>query len=338
MALEIGQKPLGFRLFCKALLLLLFAATCSGAWAGSERMTRPSLDAVLRKLGYISLPMLRSESNSPYLVVGFGGKPRKFLLDTGCSLSRLDPLLGKKLKPVTETGITLKDSIREDFISPETVLLEELDFGPFKLANEPAELGTVNGSGEKVFDGILGGEFLRRHHCIVDCTDPRLYFRGTAPDAAISQALEQLLQKSQYIGAPLSNHWTVVMVNCRINDHPATLLVDTGASFTGISLDRASALDLTLLPTADRVAGLGAIGSVKLFAAKPKSLTFAGREMPLFQLHFSVADFSNWSRGNRSRLLEKIDGMLGSELLAANGALLDYATLTLWYQPGASKK
>ncbi len=320
------------------LVLLLWLATpnANAGSASTNRMARPSLDGLLVKLGYASLPLQRSEGNPPYVLVRYAGKERRFLLDTGCTLNIVDRALAKKLKPLDKSGVTLKDSIREHYDSSDTVVMGELDFGKVKVQNEPAEVMSPNSSGYKIYDGILGGEFLRRHHCVVDCTDPRLYLRTEKPDAAIAGALKSALHGSGYVEVPLTSAGTLVVADCRINDRPARLIVDTGASFTGISTSHAKRFDLTLMPTGLRLSGIGAIGDADAYAAKPRSLTFAGQEMPLLGLHISVADLSSWRVGEKGGVLENVDGMLGAELLAANGGVLVYSTLTLWYQSGTA--
>ena len=87
--------------------------------------------------------------------------------------------------------------------------------------------------GNRVAHGILGMDFLLRHHCLLDCSDLRLYVRPDKLEGTRKQALAASLTKSGYCVARLHPTRGLVLVcDARINDRGLVLLLDTGAFVT----------------------------------------------------------------------------------------------------------
>jgi predicted aspartyl protease len=116
-------------------------------------------------------------------------------------------------------------------------------------------------------------------------------------------------------------------VPAQVGGTPATLGLDTGAVRT--CFDRASAqrLELCTRQADDRAAGLGVGDQAVTYVALPE---FSIGPCCLPAVEAMVIDLSHVNQARRRRGDRSFDGLLGSDILVARAAVLDYGSLTLF--------
>lgn len=299
--------------------------------AKPDKQVRPTLEQLLKQLGFGVIPMERNEQNHLYVEARFGGKKRLLSVDTACTMTTLDKSVAKNLKTLKQLGASLKDPNLGVFDDPSIVMIEVLELGSIRLLNQPAGVMSLGLTFEH---GILGCDFLMRHWCLIDCMDRRLYVRGSALKADAQDVLERSLSQSGYHCARLSRTKALALTcDAKINAVPVKLLVDTGAPFTILDDEPAKRCGLSLDKTGAYVRGPGKIGDSRLLAARPKSLEIDGGELPSGDFAIGGAELARWDIGEKQSPLENVDGCLGAELLAMTGALIDFPHRKIWFAP-----
>jgi hypothetical protein len=310
----------------------LFLADPHPAFADKpSKQTRPALGNYLKKLGFGVIPLKRGEENHLYVEALLGGKTRLLGIDTGWTLTTLDKSVGKNLKMLREPGVRVEAPNPGKSDQPSIVLIDDLKLGSARFPNQPALVKPLH---PIACDGFLGCDFFIRHFCMIDCRDCRLYVRSEELKAAAQDALERSLRQSGYRGAQLDPTAALALTcDAKINAEPVKLLVDTGSSFTVLNDKPAIRCHLNWGETGMRIQGVGRIGSTKIWGARLKSFEIDGVEMPLRRLNIGRAEMARWSIGEKKSALETIDGVLGADLLAVSGALIDFRHRKLWFVP-----
>jgi predicted aspartyl protease len=140
--------------------------------------------------------------------------------------------------------------------------------------------------------------------------------------------LRTLLAARGYLAVELVQSKSALLeVPAQVAGSPATLYLDTGALKTCFDQASAQRLELCARQTEDRVYGLGAGDqsvshvAMEAFCVGPCSLP----EVDAMTIDFSHINNIRQKRGDRP-----VDGVLGSDILAARAVVLDYGTLTLY--------
>ncbi len=350
--------PVSIVLLCGSVIFTGLAA----AFASSPpRQTRPALEAFLKKLGYIAIPLERDRENHLIAKAQLSGKTRRLLIDTGCQITVLDSSVARQFKSLKELGGVLFDPnlTAVQVGDSSTVIIDELKFEVARFPNQPALANTHVRSALNV-DGVLGDDFFLRHFCLLDCTDMRLYARGGPLPAEARDALEQSLRQSGYHSArldpsraprppSLENDTSLpdlsrtpasllFICNASINGEPVRLLVDTGSVFSVLDekaaarcrLPRGSKHDLQITGITEKSR------NTRLYYSLPDSIQIDKTNFPLHGIYLGVANLSYWDVGARNTPVELADGFLGADLLAANEALIDFRACTLWFESAKS--
>ena len=138
--------------------------------------------------------------------------------------------------------------------------------------------------------------------------------------------------RSGYYDVELSQRFNLVLTcEAKVNDQPARLVVDTGAYWSCFDRTQISRLGLKPRQTQYRIVGVGKIGSHWLDVTKLKSLQVG--DLVLTDLEFGVADMKNWGLGENGQKSFDGQGVLGTEQLTRNEALIDCRRLKLWLRP-----
>ena len=138
-------------------------------------------------------------------------------------------------------------------------------------------------------------------------------------------SISEFLEDNGYTGVQLRptplGH---LELDATVNGHPARMMVDTGAGVTVI--DRASAKHWAVSGEssgATAVAGcVGDIGGVD--SATVRTLGLAGLE--LTDVDVKIMDPSQINAGLEQAKAQRIDGIIGSDLMVSRGAVIEYAT------------
>src|SRR5437773_7386674 len=99
-------RSLRLRQLLTAGLIVVPLVRCVGA----DKQFRPSLENYLKRLGYESVLLSRDEQNHLTIRGKLDGKGRRFVLDTGWSITTVDIGVARKLKKLGEAGGTLDDA------------------------------------------------------------------------------------------------------------------------------------------------------------------------------------------------------------------------------------
>jgi predicted aspartyl protease len=321
--------------------LLLILLVCPGPSSGQQK--GGGLEEYLKKLGYESVPLRRTQGDS-FLVDGqVGGSKCVFLVDTGwCRMTTLDTKAGRRFKTLSELGVTLEDSFLGPLTNSSIVLIDKLSLGPAQFLNQPAQVEKLQVDYISVpFDAALGYDFYLRNYCLVDCLERRLYFRGHPPTADQSRALAETLRQSGFVGVKMGTYRGFT-VEARVNNQPVGLLVDTGCAFS--LLDEARARSLGLQPVKHTstgsmipenvnfgMIGFGPIGRHNMWVTTLNQFEVGGRTWK--NIYFGVENLNPWRIEEFGTGPNAVHGLLGADTLTTSHALIDLGSGMLWFAP-----
>ena len=299
-----------------------------GVEPGGGASAPAGIGIVFETAGYAAIPMKVEEVNKMMVRAEMDGKNRSFCVDTGCSISIVDSVAGRKLKTLGELGVELEDWYLGPLTNTSWVLMR-LKMGDAVFTNQPAERRALDLGGGGLGDGILGCDFFYRNFCLIDCQEGRLYVRGTEAPPSVQQALEASLRQSGLHEVVLHQVAGLVMtLDARVNGEPVRFLLDTGCVWSSLDKMASDRLRLDKGSTFERVSGIGRIGATRVSGAKLKSLELG--DVKLRNVAIGVEDLSGWGVGVESRSLTNVHGLLGADTRARNGALIDCARHKLW--------
>jgi predicted aspartyl protease len=294
------------------------------------------LGTFLAAQGYSAVELVRSKSGLLEVPAQVGGSSATLYLDTGAARTYFDRAsvqrLGLCTRPTDDraAGVGGGDQVVS------YVALPDFSIGPCPLpAVEAAviDLSHINSRrqrrGDKPFDGGIGSDILDAREAVLDYSTSTLYLRK-AEGAAHVLDLTGFLAADGFLAVKLVRSKSGLLdVPARVGGFPATLSLDTGAGRT--CLDRASAQRLALRtrPTDGHAVGLGvADGAVSNVALQDFSVGLCS--VPAVEA--VVTDFSHVNTARRELGDRELDGVLGSDILVARAAVLDYGALTLYLQ------
>ena len=287
----------------------------------------PTLESYLQKLGYGAIPLQRNKENKLFLTASLDSYRRTLTLDTGWSLTALDTTVARKFKTPQQWGVQLGDAILGTNSGTNLVLIREMQVGSSRFLNQPAATMALKARGFS-FDGVLGGDFLRRNNAILDCAAKRLFVRGSALPSETQQKLARTLGNSGFRRIALKALSDLVFTcSAKINDTPLELLVDTGAVYTLVDEAAARRCGMLWGKTGGRLEGVRRGMATELQSGKPRAFEIGGVGMPIQGIDIGVGELEPWQIGGKE---SGIQGILGAELLARASAVIDYGSDTLW--------
>ena len=244
--------------------------------------------------------------------------PVRTLLDTGDAapyVVLMTPALSARAG-ARPTGIKLRSraAIGPAAVAYRSVALRSFAIGSLTLtrpaaADSPA-VARVSGEGQRRFDAVVGGVFLRDHRVAIDYVRARVTFDGPLP-------------QGPPLRFELAPRRPAVIVQATVNDAgPFTFVLDTGAGATILSRRAA------------RLAGLR--------AGRPVSLYGGGGRMHGYR---AVADAIRAGSTERSAVAvvvadvlgpasaetgRRLDGILGAPFFAGGVLTIDYPRRAVW--------
>lgn len=329
-------KYIGFLVLCPLI------STCA-----AEKTKANQLEDYFARLGY-GVAVCKPEKPNKLLLEGVvGSKKRVFLVDTGWEITALDEGSARGLKTLSELGVTIEGPI--EYPGTESVLMEKLSIGASQFLNQPAtvrklELDFIT----KEQDGILGCDFLLRNFCLIDCGLRRVYFRSAPRSAEQSKAMEESLRVSGFVEVAMRGDFGYI-INLETKNQEVPLLVDTGAVFSMLDESQVGRLSLTmekrqaaetgtLIPDelSGRAVGVGTIGAHKFRVTTLSAMQIGPRAWK--NAHFGVVNLKSWGVGVPGRLGDKIQGLLGADILMSAGALIDCEGGKIWFRPANAER
>jgi len=262
------------------------------------------------RLGYDPIGLRRTDENHLFLRGWVNGRRRSCLVDTGWSFTTMQA--------------------DKDF-SGNRIDVLKLDQTTF--TNQPVRPETVLYHGQRAsFDVVLGLDFLRRNFAMLDCGNRRLFTRREALSDEGQRDFDNTLRRAGYceIDLQLKTPPALTLI-ARMNGEAVELLLDSGAVWSCVDARQISRLKLKPLATAARITGAGDTGQRSVAAAEVKSLQLGAVELKDRTL--ALFDLADWGFAAPGKALSEVHGILGGDVLAATGAVVDCHRLKLWLQP-----
>ncbi len=311
----------------------------------AEQQQRVGLDAMLKKFAFAAMPLKKTDGSGLALDAQLNnGKTILMLIDTGCGRTTLHHEKAKGLKTLGEMGVTLQDTAFGEHTNQDIVVIEKLTLGKADFFNQPAEAMKLEFVGKRPnFDGFLGWDFFVRNHAIIDCGTQTLYCRGEEPSAEQAKALSESFLRSSFVQVAL-HHIDLHSVPVTLQGNRLSMLVDTGAEFTQLHEWVAKELKLKPVKRLGYESGNLVQYEVQTLSVGVGDIGIHGTrftEVASFELGprkwgktlMGVTDLRAWGVRNSLEYSERIQGFLGIDILAQNGALIDFNTKCLWLRP-----
>jgi len=308
----------------------------------------PSLEEYFKQMGFEAIEFERNPRIQPFVwgVLGNGHK-RKFLVDTGCGISRLSESAAHGLKRIGQLNVIFQDSVLGTITNQSVAVMDKLVIEGAQFINQPVRVEQFHADYVTVpFDGVLGYDFLARNFCVIDCWKRRLYVQSRKPSDEQSATLEESLRLSGFTRISLDPAH-LLNVQTEINGGSVRLLIDTGAPFDLLDDSELKALGLSILhyeraatgsyikeDVTSSVIGMGEIGRHRLHAIKAE--TFQIGTSTWKNIYFGVTDLKDWELSKPGTRGETIKGLLSLAFLGTHGALIDISGNKLWLRPEKS--
>ncbi|HEX8371529.1 MAG TPA: aspartyl protease family protein [Chthoniobacterales bacterium] len=307
--------------------LLCGLALFSLGFAAGEPKDAPKLP------GYSVVALERGGMNRLALSARLEGEPILFLVDTGAALSAIDRASVKKfqLEPPPDRRIPRQRTLNGR--KADVVWLRDFRIGEMKLGGLPM---MVMPAGKHFADykngtlhGLLGADVLHLYQAVLDCGSGRIFFK-TDPNVKVD--LAGTLRAAGFRAVPLQQRHGHYYVECKLRKFPFSLLVDTGAFVTLLKRENIELFGVRSEETKLKQRSLnGTAAEVRLVPPEEHQLSIAG--MPLRQPVGATHDpMLNRALGDGEL------GILGLDLLAANGAIIDFESLMLYLRPPRAER
>jgi predicted aspartyl protease len=331
---ELDFRPLG--------PVLLISVVLGFATGEAKTITE-----FLQERGYEPVKLQRLHANHLLASAHIGPSNVRCLIDTGASLTAVDKRLAASWPKVERLEGALRDIFGKDVSGREVVLMRNLEIGRCAFPDQPVaalelrpdfredqpRTGTlIPRKYERLdFEIILGLDFLRRHHGLIDCHAATLYIRPDAAPEALAATIEESFRRSGYsIIALKRNGLSHLGVDGSIGGRPVQMLIDTGAWVT--TLDRTEAKTLGLKVKDLSAEAVGASGArADLDMVTLGTLKIGNYDVP--PVRVGVVNLPRGSGDTKTPDGVKWVGLLGPEVLAFNGALIDCHAAKMYLKP-----
>ncbi len=306
-------------------IVLLSIASPLGA---SSKQPQPALTSPL----FQALPLERSRQNHLLLRAEINGKPALLGVDSGAPVSAVSAArrthFGMSAIPGTSK---LPPRLRINGGFNRVTIAHRLRLGALILVNEPMvaiDLSLPARASrefhEQELDGILGADILFPTQAVLDC-EAQILFMKVDPDApGTVPGVNHRGWKNMPIR--VTKGWNLY-VDGKLNGKPAQLMIDTGAFTTLIHRPfvRDMRLPLRNTPYTSGAVNLDERGlqlaTIRRFAIGP--FLVKGKEV-------GVMDLKGLIHSDLLQGTPPVAGLLGSEFLRRNHAIIDFGTRTLY--------
>jgi predicted aspartyl protease len=328
------------------------AALAAALWLGaaSAQAQRITLEA-LRRDGYGEVQLERPRPNVLTVAAKIDGRSTRLLVDTGwggagISLHRdAAPKMGSGGTPVSNFNTGSRGGVASNVqqARAESVLIGNVQlnavpifFGSFEPLREPVMRRAVGAS------GIVGAEFLRTCSAVVDLQNLRMYLRppGKGRRAILSRAIADAGLATVPFEQTGQND---CVVDVEVNGHRGRMFVDTGA-YHAVADVRVSA-QINAKPVVTRRGhsrpqtsdDFTTITRMDARSSEAAALVQNAPTTPIDS--FKIGDVPARAESLRLRRLPfytgpgKPMGLLGVDILGANGTIIDFAERKLYFIP-----
>jgi predicted aspartyl protease len=316
--ISISQKT-----FTALLACLLFGLTAFAA-------NPPKIPT--KGLQFEMLPLERSQQNHLLVRAFINGKPALLAVDTGAPVSAIaiDRRKYFGLKPIPGTS-QLPPRVKINGAFNNVAIAHNLRLGALNLVDEPMVTVDLSSSTKAAHlvhdqqtDGILGVDILFPTEAVLDCQSQTLILKmdphrqGGAPGMDYRGFRSVPIQVTQGYN---------LYVDGSINGAPAKLMIDTGAFATLLHRQFVRRMKIPLRDTPFNSAGVNLeqrgvqIARIKHFSVG--KIDIIGKEV-------GVIDLEGLIHGGMLDAMPPVAGLLGSEILQRQHAIIDFGTRTLY--------
>lgn len=308
-----------------ALLSLVGCAREQAHPAALEPSTAPSGPSLSEILGadHVQIPMELTASNHLVVEADHPSGPLRFLIDSAASGSVVDPSLTELLEPWG--GL------------PGGSSLADLSLGLLQL--DPVEVVVMDlqginqgllADGDLPIDGILGAPLLEAMSAVIDYTTLDLYLSEAAP-RRLAAELGDALEGGGHAALPvqLDAIGFVELEGWIEGQGPLRTVVDTGATRTVVPLETAEVLGLALSEIDGEASTVQ--GGLSTYETEVSALALGGLEPDPATL--LAIDLSHVNASLAQVGLQPIELLVGGDLLAERGGVLDYVGERLFLIP-----
>jgi predicted aspartyl protease len=278
-----------------------------------------------------ALPLERSRQNHLLVRAEINGKPALLGVDSGAPVSAISVKRRKHFEMTSLPGTSkLPPRLRINGGFNRVTIAHRLRLGALTLVDEPMVAIDLSRPAraarefhEQELDGILGADILFPTNAVIDCEAQVLFMKidpdtpGTVPG----------INRRGWKNVPIrvSKGWNLY-VDTKLNGKPAQLMIDTGSFTTLIHRPfvREMKLPLRDTPYASGAVNLEERGLqlavIRRFSIGP--FMVKGKEV-------GVMDLKGLIHGDLLKGEPPVAGLLGSEFLRRNHAIIDFGTRTL---------
>jgi hypothetical protein len=310
----------------------LLLAIATGLWiTPALGANRARLAPELENPVFQALPLERSRQNHLLVRAEINGKPALLGVDSGAPVSAISVERRQHFGVTSLPGTSkLPPRLRINGGFNRVTIARRLRLGALTLVDEPMVAIDLSGPAraarefrEQELDGILGADILFPTNAVIDC-EAQVLFMKIDPDAP---GTVPGINRRGWKNVPIrvSKGWNLY-VDGKLNGKPAQLMIDTG-SFT--TLIHRPFLRQMKLPLRDTPYASGAVNLeerglqlavIRRFSIGP--FMVKGKEV-------GVMDLKGLIHGDLLKGEPPVAGLLGSEFLRRNHAIIDFGTRTL---------
>ena len=288
--------------------------------------------------GYEIIRLGRGHNNRLCLAASINGIKGLFMLDTGANGTALNQATyGSLLK----SGIPLPNGLPKttsfNGVTVPVAVVPDFHVGKSNLGNLPVvmvpnrflydvsiERGADN---DRRYDGLLGEDILRHCNAMVDCGRLAVYL-NTGPSRKLT--VDAGFVSAGWTRVPMSDVHRDFTVPCTINDHHFRLLVDTGAPFTTMNRNLLQAAHLELRDIPGLRGGLVGTRAEDSGYVAISGMQIGNYVAPTVHVVSTPQSFAQFGGPNDQLTDGAIVGLLGGDVLAANGAVVDIGNKVLY--------
>ncbi len=320
------RSPLA-RSLALLLISLLCAAALPASGAGNKR-PQPALE----NIHFQALSLERSRQNHLLVRVEINGKPALLGVDTGAPVSAISAARRSHFGLTSIPGTSrLPARLRINGGFNRVTIAHRLRIGALTLVDEPMVAIDLSAPArasrefhEQEIDGILGADILFPTEAVLDCKEQILFMKIDPDVKGTVPGINHRGWKTMPIR--VTEGWNLY-VDSKLNGKPAQLMIDTGAFTT---LIHRSFVKEMRLKTRDTPYTSGAVNLderglqlavIRRFAVGPYLVK--GKEV-------GVMDLDGLIHGDLLKGKPPVAGLLGSEFLRRNHAIIDFGTRTLY--------
>jgi predicted aspartyl protease len=309
-------------------ILALSSSICSA----SVRLD--TLGAYLTRKGYGGAQLVHS-GKFFHLPIHTNGRPGHLVIDTGTPGTLIFRSSVRELGLTeTRTNAYVRGALGVTNERYGRSMIHSFEAGNVTVRHVPVAIAPDLGGSVSYGrpNGLLGLRELMKFGAVLDCSRRMLYLRPSRPPNEISEGVTRMLQGHGWRSIHLTNTRDHLRVPAEADDFSCHFLVDTGTFVTALDRSFANRARISTRGISSIVHGVGR-SSTRVELATLESLWVGNYQVRGALAAVLSMDSQMLYRGTQSEAA----GLLGVEYLAANSAIFDFVSGTLYLKPRARR-